>query len=193
MSDEFNLRAVVRAVRQDRPDLTNPRTIAAEVAARVVAENHAAALGQALPSYIAEYLSTERAQHPVSLPGAARGRPTGPAATSFSNAGTRAPGSPVPSAPVARPLSAKVSAVRDGWQQALGVLIHVGPGQRLPLGDCERMHLDFAAAELDEQADRCASKARAYREFGRLLDDYEVRRIRDLPAEVLLATLGAAA
>jgi hypothetical protein len=52
--------------------------------------------------------------------------------------------------------------------------------------------LAFAASERDEQAARNAAKARQYREAKRLVEEHDVNRVRDLPAEVLSQVLVSA-
>ncbi|HEY5985169.1 MAG TPA: hypothetical protein VIV12_02120 [Streptosporangiaceae bacterium] len=158
----IDLRQIVRDVRRANPTVYNDKDIAELVLAYIPGYLRAEALQQTLPVYIDRFLSEERSQSPLSPRSIA------------------SPGR-----------SAKVAAIRDGWQRGLQVLVHVGPGQRLPFGECEQSHLEFAATELDTLADRCAAKARAYREFLRLLDEHGAQRVRDLPAEVLMFALGS--
>ena len=89
--------------------------------------------------------------------------------------------------------SAKVAAIRDYWQRSLRDRVHASASEWKLLGDCSAADLDFAAAERQEQAERNAAKARQYRMLARLVEEHGAARVRDLPADVLMHTLGRAA
>lgn len=99
-----------------------------------------------------------------------------------------APGTPAPSSG-----SWKVREIRDGWQRRLRDRVHVGDAQWKFLGQCTADDLRAAAAERQQLADRNSAWARQYRAWADLVDDSSAATFADLPAEVLMNALGAAA
>lgn len=89
--------------------------------------------------------------------------------------------------------SAKVSAIRDGWQRRLRDRVHIGDSAWKMLADCTYDDLSAAAAERQEHADRNMVWAREYRAMASAVLDAEVETFGDLPAEVQMQILGGAA
>lgn len=160
---DFNLRALVREV-MDNSTLKTPDEIATEVAKRIPADCIADALQQSLRTFTRQVISEER-------PHGMRGI----------------------SAPVASSRSAKVAGIRDGWQRKLRARYHVGEGAYEFLGECTAENLIFIATDLDEQAARKQARARGFRRLAEALETNGVERVKDLPAELLMNSLGDAA
>ncbi len=89
--------------------------------------------------------------------------------------------------------SAKVQGIRDHWQRALRDRLNVGEGVWKFLADCDADDLLFAAEQRREQASRNRAKAAQYDALRQLLDEHGVKCVADLPAEVLVSSLGRAA
>lgn len=89
--------------------------------------------------------------------------------------------------------SAKVSAIRDGWQRRLRDRVHVGGSTWKQLGDCTYDDLTAAAMERQEHADRNAAWAREYRAMASAVLDAGVDRFADLPVEIQANILGGVA
>lgn len=170
---EFNLRALVREVAATST-MNDPGDIAEEVAKRIARKDTAEALRQALRVFVRQVISEQR---PHSI-----GAPSSPVTSpKFRSAG-----------PAAN-RSAKVAAIRDGWQKHLRARYHVGDGQWSQLGDCGREQLDYIATFLDNQAAQKQAKARSIRRLAEAVTEHEVKRVRDLPAELLMTAFGEAA
>ncbi len=90
-------------------------------------------------------------------------------------------------------VSAKVQGIRDHWQRALRDRINVAEGEWKFLGECTQDDLAFAAEQRREQASRLRAKAAQYDVLRNLLDEHGVKQVRDLPADVLVTSLGRAA
>lgn len=86
--------------------------------------------------------------------------------------------------------SAKVSAIRDGWQKHLNDQIGVGEGQYKPLRSCTYSDLKHAAEVRTKQADGHKAWAARYNGYAALLTDYDVQTFGELPAEVHMSVLG---
>ncbi len=97
-------------------------------------------------------------------------------------------------APLPAPMgSAKVAAIRDGWQRRLHDRVHVGGGEWKLLAACTYDDLLAAAGERRDLAERNAAWARVYDSWARLLTEYDVVTFGDLPVEEQAAALGSAA
>lgn len=164
---ELNLRALVREV-MNTSTLRDPSSLADEVAKRIPQEHAADALRQCLRLMVRQVMSEER---PHSTPGTPGGI-----------------GSPVSSS-----RSSKVSAIRDGWQKHLRSRWHVGEGEYQFLGDCTHEDLTFISSDLDKQAEQNQAKARGMRALASALTEHNVKCVKQLPAELLMNSLGAAA
>lgn len=160
---DFNLRALVREV-MNTSTLKTPDEIAAEVAKRIPKAKTAEALHQSLRTFARQVISEER-------PHGFRGV----------------------TSPVSSTRSAKVAGIRDGWQKKLRARYHIGDGAYEFLGDCTAENLIFIATDLDEQAARKQARARGFRRLAEALDEHGAERVRDLPAELLMNSLGDAA
>ena len=97
-----------------------------------------------------------------------------------------------PSASPIQP-SLKVAAIRDGWQRRLRDRVHVGDSAWKMLADCTYDDLLAAAAERRQLADRNNAWARTYDAWARLMTEAGVTTFGELPAEILMQTLGRAA
>lgn len=89
--------------------------------------------------------------------------------------------------------SAKVAAVRDGWQKRLRDRVHVGDGAWKFLGECTYDDLLSAAAERRDLAERNAAWARQFDSWARLLTEHDVETFAELPLTVQADVLGRAA
>jgi hypothetical protein len=162
----FNLRSLVREVAANST-LRNYDDLTAEVAKRIAEDQIAEALRQALRSFVRQVVVEDR-----------------PHRTAEASA---------ISPPVTSSRSSKVAGIRDGWQRHLRARYSVGGGQLERLGDCTRDQLIFIASHLDAKAEMNASKARGMRSLAAALTEQGVERVKDLPAELLMNSLGAAA
>lgn len=160
---DFILRQLVRDVLRDT-DKADPGEVAGEVMARIPRGMVRAALSQALRLYVRQVISETRI-----------GR-TGPQSTVT---------------PLNR--SAKVTAIRDGWQKRLRDRVHVGSGEWKFLADCTYDDLLAAATERRELAERNQAWARQYDAWARLLTEHDAATFGDLPAETQMQALGRAA
>ena len=185
MTEAFNVRHLIREVLRTST-LADPGALAAEVMKRIPEDMLGVALEQVLRDVVRNEMSRQRV-HRNASPIAATGpdlRP-GPRLTPVFDDAARAPA----------PRSAKVSAIRDGWQKRLMDRIHTGEGARdyKLLRACTYEDLLFAAKERREHADRNASVARQYDAWARLINEYDVQTFGDLPAEAQMGALGSAA
>jgi hypothetical protein len=90
-------------------------------------------------------------------------------------------------------VSAKRQMIADGWQRRLRDRLSVADGEWKFLGDCTAVDLQFAADYRREQAARNRAKAAQYDVLRHLLEERGAERVADLPAELLITTLGRAA
>lgn len=98
-----------------------------------------------------------------------------------------------PVAPTAINRSAKVAAIRDGWQKRLRDRVHVGGSEWKFLADCTYEDLIAAASERRQMADRNNAWARTYDAWARLLTEHNVTTFGELPAAEQMQALGRAA
>ena len=161
---DFILRTLVREVLRDST-IADPGTIADEVLRRIPRGAVRTALQQTLRLYVRQVISEERISR-------------------------RDPNASVTTKPAR---SAKVTAIRDGWQRRLRDRVHTGKGEWKFLAACTYDDLLAAAAERRELADRNNAWARTYDAWARLLSEHEVSTFGDLPVEALAAALGRAA
>lgn len=96
-------------------------------------------------------------------------------------------------APSSPGTSAKVQGIRDHWQRALRDRLNVGEGVWKFLADCTAEDLIFAAEQRREQASRNRAKAAQFDTLRQQLDEHGVDRVGDLPANVLVTSLGRVA
>jgi hypothetical protein len=160
---ELSLRGLVRDVLRDST-IADPGVIAEEVLRRVPRGALKAALSQALRLYVRQVISEERISRTTSL--TVNTRPA---------------------------KSAKVTAIRDGWQRRLRDRVHVGKGEWKFLAACTYEDLLAAASERRELAERNNAWARQYDAWARLLTEHDVQTFGELPVEAQASALGRAA
>ncbi|RZT87557.1 hypothetical protein EV383_4482 [Pseudonocardia sediminis] len=171
MTDEFNLRALIREVAESSttPD---PVQLADEVARRIGPKQRAEALAQALPIVVRNVVSLTRS--PITPDGHTRSeRHDRPAARG----------------------SSKVAGIRDTWRRMLRDRIAVGPDQSdwKFLGECTVSDLEYAATIREEHARQNAARAVQFRELAERMQRNGVGTVADLPAHDLDDALGRAA
>ena len=161
---DFDLRALVVATLKSSitPD---PGAIADAVFASIGERDQPAALQQTLRLFVRQVHSESRLSTQISEPAPGGG-----------NSGH----------------SSKVAGIRDAWQKSLRDAVHVGAGQWKYLGDCGAADLLACAEQRREMAARNRAKAAQYDILRTLVLDHGVDRVRDLPANILVATLGRA-
>jgi len=169
----YDLRAEIRNV-LDTTDLTDPGDIADKVAKSIPAKALRDVVRMMLRSYVRQVNNERRTYSPPN----------------FSTGGQRRSDAQVN---IAAGRSAKVQAIRDGWQAQLDNRVHVGQSEWKFLGDCTYDNLYALAAERETHAAKNASWARYYRSLAGLLTEHGVETVRDLPATVLMPALGGAA
>lgn len=165
---DFDLRTVVRSV-LDSSNSANLGSLAEAVYDRIDPANHAEALRQTLRGFVRQMVSEQRPDLAPPLP----------PASAPSIAGGQVP-------------SAKVAAIRDGWQRALRSLVYVG-AEHKQLAACTAADLLFAAEYRREQAAANRRRASQFDALRQHLDEHGVATVGDLPAEVLVISLGAVA
>lgn len=138
--------------------------IANSVLARLDPADYREALAAALPTFCRSVVVSQRTDGPVRPPKAAQ----------------KLPG------------SWKVQAIREGWQRRLSEVYATDEGNKR-LGDFTHDDLIYQASICERQAKSKLSKAKGWKGLAALMDDHGVERVRDLPAEVLMTTLGAVA
>lgn len=163
---DFNLRTLVRSVLEASrsADLGH---LADTAFSRIDPADHAEALRQAMRGFVRQVIGEQRADLPA--------------------------GPPAHVAPSVAATSAKVTAIRDHWQRALRDRLNVGEGSWKFLGDCTADDLLFAAEQRREHAARNRRRAAQLDALRQQLDDHDVATVGDLPAEVLLVSLGRVA
>lgn len=179
MSDEFDLRALIREVCAGS-SITDPATLAKEVGRRIGRSQERAAIDQALPTMLQHYISRNRGSINV---------PDGHLAGDTQSG--RAVGTPAPG--IAR--SRKVAAIRETWRKMLGDRINIGPdlSDWKFLSDCTAVDLDYAAQLRENHARRNAARAVQLRSLAELLDQHQVTTVGELPTDALSVALGSAA
>lgn len=168
MSDDFNLRSLVRDVLAST-DEADPGVIGGMVIAKIDAADRDAALTQSMRLFVRQIISETRIGnapaevgnvHPIN-----RGAST----------------------------SLKVAAIREGWQRRLRDRVHVGGSEWKQLGACTYDDLQAAANERQQLAERNSAWARHYRALASAVLEADVETVRDLPTNVQAAILGGAA
>jgi hypothetical protein len=126
-------------------------------------EDYRAALEQALPAFCRAVTASIRVPGPISPPAAPNAM-----------------------------FSAKVAATRDWWQRRLDEDYEGADGRKL-LRDFTYDDLQHLADMLDRQAREKMARARGFRSLQMALTQHGVETVGDLPAEVLMPSLGAVA
>lgn len=160
---ELILRQLVREVLRES-ESADPGEVAEQVRARIPKAQLASALSQSLRLYVRQVNSEIRVGN------------HGPAPT-----------------PIQANRSAKVAAIRDGWQRRLRDRVHVGDGTWKFLADCGYDDLVAAASERRVLADRNQAWAHTYESWARLLTEHDVATFAELPMETQASALGRAA
>ena len=180
MSD-FNLRTVIREV-ASRSTIRDPDQLAVKIMRHIPSESWMDAMRAALKPMVREVISAERPHGTFTR---SYGNPS-PSPAINTPPGRGASGAP-------RNGSAKVGAIRDGWQDHLRARYSTDGGNWKFLGECTYEDLQFIAARLDKQAEAHASKARGMRSLAAALTDHDAATVRDLPSAFLMTALGTAA
>lgn len=196
--DRFNLRDVIRSIIASNSKIWPIDEVVIEVVDTLDGDDLREALRQALPCLVREILAEHRPQGRIGLPthnvtGRREVRPpaahhpvgrsrsiTGSSRGSFDNVTSTTPMNG----------SRKGNEIRDAWQRVLDARYAVAGGDHKRLGDCTYNDLFFMANQLDVQSADLQSRARGFRELAMLINDYDVSTLRELPAEVLMNTLG---
>jgi len=168
----YDLRADIKAILSGT-SLTDPGDVADKVAESVPVKALRAALRVTLRAYVRQIMAEERT---LSAPNFGSGQ------AERDNQGH----------PAAAGFSWKGRAIRDGWQRQLDARVHVGDSAWKFLGDCTYDDLQALSAEREKHAQKNAAWARHYRFLASLLTEHDAATVRDLPAEVLMPTLGGA-
>ena len=171
MSSGFNIRATIRKIAASST-IRNPSVLAEEIVRQIPPEELLDVLRTALMPLVREVIAEDR--------------PHGTFTTGF--------GRPQAGGAIRSPSSgsAKVAAIRDGWQDRLRARYSVD-GEWKFLGECTYEDLQAISRSLDLQAERYRSKAAGLRSLAALLTEHDAPTVRDLPAEKLMVALGAAA
>lgn len=173
---KYDLRAEIKSV-LDSTSLADPGAIADKVAESIPSHALRAALRVTLRSHVRQVIRESR---PRSAPDF---QPSG--------SGHRRPDTQT--APAAAGRSSKVRAIREGWQRQLDAPVHVGESHWKYFGDCTYTDLYAMADERQKNAAENQAWAHHYHRVAALLTEYAVDTVRDLPAEVLMPTLGGVA
>lgn len=172
MTEDFNLRAVIRDVCDNAVDL-NLHKLVAETEARIRPEDRHAALLQALPLVVDDVIGKIRTHTRIST-----------------DAGERAGDAQDELQRKRSARSSKVSGIREHWRRALLEMHSVNrSGDLKRLGDLNRDDLLFNIHAREEVARRNTAKALQFRGLLDLVTRHDVERVADLPEPVLAATL----
>ena len=158
-------------------DLTDPHEIAQAILKRVPESQHVEVLHLLMVDYVRHYLGAQRTSAklpPLSaLP---------KVITSHHAGGVKS-----------KSTSPKVTAIREGWQRHLRERISIGNGAYRLLEQCTYDDLMHAAKQREKIADANKAWARRFHAYAALLTEFDVKTFGELPAEVHMKVLGAAA
>lgn len=160
---DLNLRHLVQEVTASATSV-EWADIAADVLNRIDNDDLRAALAQALPAYIRYTAVSARAPGRVTPPSTVPGLPG----------------------------SWKVQGIREGWQRRKEEIYATAEGHKR-LGDFTYADLLYQSGICSRQAKQKLSKAKGWRDLADLMEAEGVATVRDLPAEMLMTTLGAVA
>lgn len=141
----------------------NYDVLAAEVLKRIPKTRHAEALSVALRPFLRQVTSEMRQPGPVTTPG-----------------------------PADSIVSWKVTGIREGWQRRLLEVYATAHGNKR-LRDMTYDDLAYMAEELRKQAAQKHAKASGWQKLADSLKENNAEKVSDLPAQVLMQSLGAAA
>ena len=159
----LNLRHLVQEVMTSAPSVEYT-DIATDVLARLDRKDIRAALAQALPTYVRSIGVAQRQAGAVTPPSTAPGLPG----------------------------SWKVTAIRDHWQRRLTEIYATEEGNKR-LGDFTYADLQHQSEICSRQAKQKLGKAKGWRNLADLMQSEGVETVRELPAEMLMKTLGSVA
>jgi hypothetical protein len=171
---EMGLQSLLRQVLADKPEGGTIEELSDVMLDRIPKRLYKEVIRLLLRRYVRGTLGTMRTRTPM------------PKASSFPKAITSDHAGGVKS--VSR--SAKVSAIREGWQKHLDDQIGVGGGQYKPLRSCTYDDLKHAADVRTRQAEGHKAWAARYNGYAALLTDYDVQTFGELPPEVHMSVLG---
>jgi hypothetical protein len=163
--------------------------LAAAVMERLTPEQYEDALREILPGFCRTITRGARQSGPV--------RPPAPIPFPTRLSGAASKGATRTEAEVRQRASLqqsswKVTAIRDGWQKRLNEVYSTTGGNKR-LGDFTYADLMHQTEINERQAEQKMQKARGWRALAQTLQEAEVEHVRDLPAEILMHTLGAVA
>lgn len=162
MSDDFDLWQLVNKVAED-PSLETPQQIARETIKHIPVQALRTALEVTLTGYVRGYLSQTRS-----------GRPTMRELRSgVVNSGR----------------SAKVAAIRDTYKRALDGRYHVAPGKWKRLRECTKIDVLAIAEERLRMAENNRKSAMKFKLIAKLMEQFEVERVEQIPEERLESVL----
>lgn len=176
---EFDLRKLVKDV-CDTSLLTNDDELAKEVLSRIDKADERAALEQALPHMVQRFVS--RDHRPLAFP-----QPQAPTGDHYARDTQKGPvaGGLIPFR------SRRISLKRSHWQRQLNARVNVAHKSRKFFGDCTVEDLVFLANHRRELAAANATTADYFEALTRLMGEFEVETVRELP-ESAVTELGAA-
>jgi len=166
---EFNLRQLVRDTIRTSESVEWD-VLAEAVLAGMSPKCHRAALAAMLPSYVRAVAASERTPGPVHPP----------------------MHHPTLAAVGLQPESWKVTAIRNNWQ-ARKEEIYATAHENKRLGDFTYEDLIFQSDLNQGQAKKKLAKAKGWRALADLMRAEGVQTVRELPAEMLMTTLGGVA
>lgn len=160
MTDHVSLRQRIRELTEAQ-SISDPHELAQTLCVQSTAAERKDWLTEALPSYIATVMRSDR--------------------NAALNQVANRPSRRMPSK------SAKVAGIRDWWTTFIESRISVG-GDWKPVGDLTVEDLMKVVAERREQAARIHTQADRYETLLGLLDSHGVETVAELPSDVVLAT-----
>lgn len=179
MSPSFDLRALTRQL-LDTSDLSDPNALATELRAMIPDNDLAGALDQTLPGWVRHEMSLGRLK-------------TSPGPTDLSeSAETSSKGAATPGKPPPNHRSRKLELLQKMASDRLRDRVKGADCYKL-FGDFTVDDLNHAAAVREEQARQNSDCAAEYRELARIITQYRVTYVRELPDAVLVAKLSNAA
>lgn len=164
VSQEFDLRARVHHVLRESTS-SDPRTLAAEVVAALDGPQAFAALVQALPPFIRQQISADRAHRWSTVASSAQPQE-----------------SPAPT-----PNSWRISAVQE-YAALLRERVYGADGWK-ELGACTAVDLNFMVRERRLRAQQLENSAQRYRRLAALLEEHHVVKVAELPGAALCGIL----
>lgn len=192
--DTFSVRRIISEIISET-SLSDPREIAQKAVAMIPPDQQ----GRLLATLLVAEVRTALAEHrntamskvfqnrnapvpPVFKPAAPK-----PAPAEFQPARTR---TMVEEPPAYRPnRSTKVAGIRDWWAETLKARVFVGDAGWMPLGECTARELEYAEKARREKAERETNRAKMYFALRRLLEEYGVETVAQLPENAARAAM----